>query len=328
MASGSSPSRGDSALNKLTNTRAPAATIAGFLEIGIFHPFDTVAKRLMTNKTSLFAASDSQQSLASKLNAVVFKHHAQSSALQKVLYLYPGSFYAVIYKVFQRIYKFAGQPLVRDYIDKHHRHSAAFTWLGAGQEQFLREGTAGCLIGMGEVFLLPLDRLKVLSQVNEAAMKKGLVALVRQEGIRGMYTGIGITICRNAPGSFALFGGAAFTKNTIFGLRDEHHRLGSGEPKKVKASVAQNMAASCVGACLSITVSNPMDVIKTRMQHATHDVRVSTGKTIALIIREEGVFFPFFKGLTPKILASAPKLIFTYSMTEYLYHAIQSARRE
>lgn len=302
----------------IRESRAPAATIAGFMEIGLFHPFDTVAKRLMTNRGSLAKPTVGQT--LGHLNEIIFKHHAHDSILRKALYLYPGSFYAVIYKVFQRTYKFAGQPVVREYLLKHHDDSFQRTF--GRSAKVMREGTAGCLIGIGEIFLLPLDRLKVLYQVNEDAMKKGLISLLRQEGFKGMYAGTAITICRNAPGSFALFGGASFAKHVILGIKDDD----DGKGKKNRETVAQNIFASTVGACLSITVSNPMDVIKTRVQHATKDTRQTAVQTIFRMLKEEGVFTPFFKGLTPKIVASAPKLVFTYSMVEFLYQRMQPHR--
>lgn len=170
----------------------------------------------------------------------------------------------------------------------------------------MEDATAGCLIGLGEVVLLPLDRLKVLSQTNEAAMQKGLWSLLKQEGLRGMYSGTLVTMCRNAPGSFCLFGGTAFTKNYLFNVHDNK-----------KATFMQNMCASTVGACCSIAVSNPMDVIKTRVQRqvatsASHNV--NAWQMTQMMLREEGVS-SYFKGLTPKIVASAPKLIFAYTMT-------------
>lgn len=300
---------------RVQQSRAPAATIAGLMEIGLFHPFDTIAKRLMTNRSSL--TQPTIQQTLEQLNKIVFKAHAHDNALRKVMYLYPGSFYAVIYKVFQRIYKFAGQPLVREYLLAHHNDFFLNTF--GRSAKVMREGTAGCIIGIGEVFLLPLDRLKVLSQVNEAAMKNGLLSLLRQEGIKGMYAGTGITICRNAPGSFALFAGASFAKNVLLGIKENDGPNG----KKQKETVAQNIFASTVGACLSITVSNPMDVIKTRVQHATRDSRQTAVQTILQTMKEEGIFTPFFKGLTPKIIASAPKLVFTYSMVEFLFQHMQ-----
>lgn len=290
-------------------SRAGAATCAGILEIAFFHPFDTTAKRLMSHKGAIVQSSVGET--AAKLNTVVFRHHANSSFAAKIMYLYPGSLYAVVYKVFQRVYKFAGQPFVREALTANYR--AGFTrWFGSANK-VMEDATAGCIIGLGEVFLLPLDRLKVLSQTNEAAMAKGLFPLLRQEGMRGMYAGTAVTMCRNAPGSFFLFGGTAFTKNYIFGINDYRN-----------ATFFQNMCASTVGACLSITVSNPMDVVKTRVQQETAGQRHNAILTAGLMLKEEGVS-SFFKGLTPKILASSPKLIFAYTMTELFYEMMKPA---
>lgn len=288
---------------RFATSHAGAATCAGVLEIAIFHPFDTVAKRLMANKGSIVRGSVGET--AANLNSIVFKQHASSGAVNKLLYLYPGSLYAVVYKVFQRVYKFAGQPLVRDYLHVHHR--PRFTGAFGSGDKVIIDATAGCLIGLGEVFLLPLDRLKVLSQTNEQAMAKGLWALLRQEGLRGMYAGTAVTMARNAPGSFCLFGGTALTKGVFFGLADYRD-----------ATVLQNLCASTVGACLSIAVSNPMDVVKTRVQRTTAGERQNAVKTAALMLKEEGAT-SFFKGLTPKVIASAPKLIFAYTITEYFF---------
>lgn len=73
------------------------------------------------------------------------------------------------------------------------------------------QATAGSLIGVGEVLLLPLDVLKIKAQTNPAAFGEhkglGMAKLLWTEG-RGLYAGAGATMMRNAPGSFALFGGA------------------------------------------------------------------------------------------------------------------------
>ncbi|EPY30281.1 mitochondrial carrier protein [Strigomonas culicis] len=298
-------------VERFTQSHAGAATAAGVLEIAFFHPFDTTAKRLMSNKGSIVRGSVGDT--ASNLNQIIFKKHADAGLLRKFTYLYPGSMYAVVYKVFQRVYKFAGQPLVRDYLSQNHRDK--FTKAFGTGNKVMEDATAGCLIGLGEVFLLPLDRLKVLSQTNEAAMSKGLFPLLRAEGIRGMYAGTVVTMCRNAPGSFCLFGGTAFTKNYVFGLQDYRD-----------ATLFQNMCASTVGACCSIAISNPMDVVKTRVQQHTEGERRNAVLVATSMLREEGVM-SFFKGLTPKILASAPKLIFAYTMTEYFYKSMNPGKQ-
>ncbi|CAJ1005368.1 putative Mitochondrial carrier protein [Leishmania naiffi] len=289
--------------DRFARSHAGAATAAGVLEIAFFHPFDTTAKRLMANKGSIMRGS--VPDTLANLNEIVFKKNASAGFARKVAYLYPGSLYAVVYKVFQRVYKFAGQPLVRDFLSSNY-HDGFKRYFGKAH-RVMEDATAGCLIGLGEVILLPLDRLKVLSQTNEAAMQNGLLPLLRQEGVRGMYSGTVVTMCRNAPGSFCLFGGAAFMKGYIFGLSDYRH-----------ATVFQNMCASTVGACLSIAISNPMDVVKTRVQRQTVAERCNAVATAASMLKEEGVS-SFFKGLTPKVIASAPKLIFAYTMTECFF---------
>lgn len=292
---------------------AGAATMAGTLEIAFFHPFDTIAKRLMSNKTNL--RGDSLGKTMHNLNACIFKNKADAGLAAKIVYLYPGSLYAMAYKVLQRVYKFAGQPIVRDFINKN--YSDSFKGTFGKKSKMMSESVAGCLIGIGEVVLLPLDRLKVLSQTNPEALKnRGLVGIIRSEGISGLYAGTVVTMTRNAPGSFCLFGGTAFTKDIIFGLEDY-----------TKATFLQNMIASAVGSCVSITVTNPMDVIKTRIQNKDFGAKHSGASILAEIVKEEG-FGAFFKGLTPKVIASAPKLVFAYTMTEYFLTLMNAAKKK
>ncbi|CCW70436.1 unnamed protein product [Phytomonas sp. Hart1] len=298
------PSRGG--LSRFARSHAGAATAAGTLEIAFFHPFDTLTKRLMANPTTI-VSSHPRETLGN-LNRVIFGPHAAAGPLTKLAHLYPGSLYAVFYKVLQRVYKFAGQPVVRDRVVVPLRGDLTRGFGGAAA--VMEDAVAGSLIGVGEVALLPLDRLKVLSQTNPGAFTRGLAALLRAEGLRGMYAGAAITAGRNAPGSFCLFGGAAFTKQQIFGLTDPR-----------AATVAQNLAASTVGAALSVALTSPMDVVKTRVQRQTAEVRRTTFATTRAMLKEEGVG-SFFKGLTPKLLASSPKLIFAYTMTEFFYTAM------
>jgi hypothetical protein len=73
----------------------------------------------------------------------------------------------------------------------------------------------------------------------------------------------------------------------------------------------QNTVASMAGAVASLTVSAPMDVIKTRIQNKNFENPETGLQILRTMIREEG-FTAFFKGLTPKILTVGPKLVFSY----------------
>jgi hypothetical protein len=112
------------------------------------------------------------------------------------------------------------------------------------------------LVGIGEVLILPLDVLKIKSQTNPQALAgRGIVDIVLTEQMK-LYRGGAWTAARNAKGSFALFGASALTKEYLFAL-DSYH----------KATFTQNLISSSIGAIASVFVSNPFDVIKTRIQN-------------------------------------------------------------
>ena len=156
---------------------------------------------------------------ASNISSVIFRDHAASPALTKALSLFPGLGYAAGYKVAQRIYKFGGQPYFNDILNN--RFGDVYKSLfGEKNGKAIMAASAGSLTGIGEVVLLPLDVLKIKRQTNPESFKgRGIFKIVADEGF-GLYRGWGWTMARNAPGSFALFGGSALTKGYMFGLED------------------------------------------------------------------------------------------------------------
>ncbi|KAN0062601.1 high copy suppressor of abf2 [Thecaphora frezii] len=267
---------------------------SGIAELLVFHPVDTVAKRLMSNKQTGIS-----------MQQIVFKDKATASAGTKFLSLFPGLGYAAGYKVLQRIYKFGGQPYFNDYLRNHHK-SKFENLFGERAGKSMMSATAGSLTGIGEIVLLPLDVLKIKRQTNpEAFRSRGFLRILADENF-ALYRGWGWTAARNAPGSFALFGGSAFTKEYIFGLQDYS-----------SATWTQNFFASIGGSVASITVAAPLDVVKTRIQNANFESKVGGVTIIKDMIKNEG-FRAFFKGLTPKVLVVGPKLVFSFTIAQSL----------
>ncbi|KAJ2005815.1 high copy suppressor of abf2 [Coemansia thaxteri] len=284
--------------------RLLGAGASGILELFTFHPVDTLSKRLMSNTERIFGGGQSMGESLGRLNQVVFRDAAGKATVGKYLSLFPGLGYAAGYKVAQRIYKFGGQPVVRDYLERN--HGQAFTRaFGERNGKAMLHATAGSLIGVGEVALLPLDVLKIKRQTNPEAFRgRGVVRIVADEGM-ALYRGAGWTVMRNAPGSFALFGGSAFVKEFAFGLADYN-----------KATFMQNFFASIGGAVASLMVSAPMDVIKTRIQARSFDSPESGMTILRRMVQQEGLS-SFFKGLTPKILVVGPKLVFGFTLAQW-----------
>jgi hypothetical protein len=298
-----SPTTGTTREKESNWARLLGSGSAGISELAVFHPVDTIAKRLMSNETKVNSLE--------KFNAVIFKDKANAPIGKKFVSLFPGLGYAAGYKVLQRIYKYGGQPIARDYLGQHYgtQFENAF---GKKTGKAILHSTAGSLIGIGEIVLLPLDVLKIKRQTNPEAFKgRGVLKIVRDEGF-GLYRGWGWTAARNAPGSFALFGGSAFTKEYIFGLQDYN-----------KASWFQNFVASIAGSSASLIVSAPLDVIKTRIQNKNFDNPESGFRILTKMVRNEG-FSAFFKGLVPKLLMTGPKLTFSFWLAQTLIPAFDN----
>ncbi|OTA97206.1 hypothetical protein M434DRAFT_392164 [Hypoxylon sp. CO27-5] len=276
---------------------------AGIAELAVFHPVDTIAKRLMSNQTKIKNASE--------LNKVIFKEKADAPFGRKFFSLFPGLGYAAGYKVLQRIYKYGGQPVARDYLAIHYGKDFE-SLFGKKTGKAIMHSTAGSLIGIGEIVLLPLDVLKIKRQTNPEAFRgRGIFKIIADEGF-GLYRGWGWTAARNAPGSFALFGGSAFTKEYVFKLNDYN-----------KASWFQNFIASIAGASASLIISAPLDVIKTRIQNRNFENPESGFRIVSNMFRHEGPS-SFFKGLVPKLLMTGPKLVFSFWLAQTLIPAFDT----
>ena len=118
----------------------------------------------------------------SNLNKAIFQKHAGSGSLKKYSSLFPGIGFGAAYKVLQRVYKFGGQPFVNAFMVDNFtpQFSAVF---GDKQAKTFIYATAGSLMGIGEIVLLPLDVLKIKAQTNPEAFKgRGFLKVVAEEG--------------------------------------------------------------------------------------------------------------------------------------------------
>jgi hypothetical protein len=114
---------------------------------------------------------------------------------------------------------------------------------------------------------------------------------------------------QNTDRSIQLFGGSAFAKEYIYSLKDYN-----------KATWGQNFVASICGASASLVVSAPLDVIKTRIQNRNFEHPESGFRIVSNMMKNEG-FTSFFKGLTPKLLMTGPKLVFSFWLAQTLIPA-------
>jgi hypothetical protein len=116
-------------------------------------------------------------------------------------------------------------------------------------------------------------------------------------------------LIRSQSNVLQLFGGSAAAKEYLYKLSDYN-----------TASWSQNFVASIAGASASLVVSAPLDVIKTRIQNKNFDNPESGFRIVSNMMKNEG-FTSFFKGLTPKLLMTGPKLVFSFWLAQTLIPA-------
>ena len=283
-----------------------AATTAGVSEIMVFHPADTMGKRIQYFEGKSSGTNTTVSQKLRSLNDVIFRDKASLPLYKRWGSLYPGLGFATGYKVLQRTYKFGTQPLIKEGLNQTIGNNLKNS-LGQKNGNILLGAVAGSAVGIGEVALLPLDVLKIRSQTNAAVLKgRGLIQLFKEERF-GLYKGWQATIARNAPGSFFLFGGNAATYEYMFGLKDHS-----------QATLAQNFTASCVGSFFSIAGTNPQDVIKTRLQARGPESTETGLQLVGQILKKEGPR-AFFKGLGPKLPTAGLKVSASFTVFKSLY---------
>jgi len=271
---------------EMATARCIASGAAGGLELCLFYPLDTVAKRLM-NSRDHFSASNWQK--------LILQDSCSATPMAKVRSLFPGLSAGAAYKITQRGFVWGCQPLVKDvFRNRFKMKSGVFC-----------DGLAGSIMGMCEVALLPLNALKTKAQTNPEYRSRGMMHIFREQGVMRLYAGWQWTIARNVPGSFALFGANAFVKNHVFGLRN--HR---------DATFLQTTASSTAGCVSSILVACPLDIVKTRIQSGMHGQHGGV-QIMQNIVQKEGLG-SFFKGALPKVVTVGPKLIFSFTIAQCL----------
>lgn len=89
-----------------------------------------------------------------------------------------------------------------------------------------------------------------------------------------------------------------------------------------KATILENLVASMAGSIASITVAQPLDVVKTRIQNRSFDSPKSGIAIVRELLKNEGAS-AFWKGMTPKMLVVGPKLVFSMTVAQTLISYFQ-----
>ncbi|KAJ3042538.1 hypothetical protein HDV00_007072 [Rhizophlyctis rosea] len=312
------------------------SAVAAVSELAIFHPVDTIGKRLMVHRGRISQAAVSsavsKPTIIDSLRHVLFAQSHGKGFLHAYASLFKGIQYALVYKLGQRVYQFTGQPYVVRYLKD--KHGTYFTeTFGPRRSNMAVQATAGLLIGIGEIMFLPLDALKVKSQTYTSTSFPNILTAARSarppspwmllfnlKTLRELYRGGTWTATRNSLGCFALFGTSAAVKDIILAPTTSD----SSTPIK-PVPFYHHLLGSLAGAAAAIAIASPLDVIKVRIQAYPVGQAVSGWVILRELLQKEGPR-AFLKGLTPKLFATGPKMAFSYAVAQWMVGFFEKGR--
>jgi len=196
---------------------------------------------------------------------------------------------------------------------------------------------AGLGAGVSEAVAVvgPMEVVKIRLQAQHHSMTDpmdipkyrnaghALFVILREEGLKTLYRGVGLTALRQATNQAANF--TAYT--------ELKRLLNSYQPQYASTELPswQTMIIGLIsGACGPFT-NAPIDTIKTRIQRATAlpgETAWSRITTVAgQMFREEG-FAAFYKGITPRVARVAPGQAVVFAVYEKMRKWIEVLKSE
>lgn len=277
-----------------------AAASAAFVQTTGTHPLDTAAKRLQNHNSAKDFLPEAKNPIK-KVYSILYPNPYDS--------LWSGYQAAVVYRVVASTATFGSQKQIQAYLMQEYGASISQV-TGQQYQSVATHALAGVVFAPIDVLFLPFDRWKVLRQVNNTTP---VLTLMQNEG-RYVYTGSAVTCVRNCTSFPVMFGVSDWCQQSFL--------------YQNTIPFYQRVISSSVGAVAAVVVSNPTDVVKTRMQAFSYSSFLGkplSARVIAAEIYQSEGMRGFARGIVPRLLSIAPRLTFVKAVTEQLTPMVDSA---
>lgn len=231
----------------------------------VFHPVETAIRRVQVFNQKINSGEKIKAAVFQKIENTSTNGNALSkSSFAKPMSLFDGFVSNTVYKSLTRPYKFFFQPYAEKKLEDC-VGSQLQNYIDEKKSKIVFDATTGAVTGLGEIFIFyPLDSIKIKRQLWD---NRSWLKLIKEEKL-SLYNGFNAAASRNVLGSGILFGGY----DVIMALY--HH------PEKPTAT--QGLVASTSAAILSSVLTNPFDVVKTRVQ-AQKNENVAENLSLSMI---------------------------------------------
>ena len=206
-----------------------------------------------------------------------------------------------------------------------HRNIGSINLLNSNTEErkrlsFIPDGlknaiASGLATAVVKTFLQPLDTIKTIQQAQKIKLGpiKAAMQIIEQRGVRGLWSGIGITVVGSTP-SVAVYFGVYSTMKTY---------LVKAFPQELKLLAVALSAA--VGNTFASVLRVPYEVLKQRIQTGRHQ---SAWEAVVYSWKNDGPLGLFDKGkLSSQIVRDVPYAIVTLVSYEILQNLVARAMK-
>lgn len=281
------------------------SSVAFFGESLIYYPLDVIRARLQVARAPFSISAFIRQVQQLGVRGMYRGFVASAAALPS-------------FGVYFLSYNYAKDKLqaLNDRHTTNTEHRTAM-WVAASAACVADVASAGLLCPVEVV----VQRLQIAG-LNQTSYASGLDTTLRiwkEEGFRGYYRGFGAMLLTYIPGSVVWWVSyehckAVFSRY-ITQRQQQQHQGGGGRDELVvgQHQLAQILGGLVAGA-MTVVVTNPLDVVKTRLQTQAPSSSASVGKQPKLyahswealrhMAKHEGLA-AFGKGLTPRLLLAS-----------------------
>jgi hypothetical protein len=199
--------------------------------------------------------------------------------------------------------------------------------LGVKESSLLRLGCGAAAGAVACTVCYPLEliriRLTVQSSDYYRGILHGLQRVVREEGVSGLYKGLGVSLAVCVPSlaiSFSVYG--TLKHEVLRGPRGHRGVVRDSFADPAKVSGLNALGSCAVGAVSGLTASFvmfPVDVLRRRLQ--VRGNRRGGLSLLAKIVRTEGSR-ALYRGLLPEMLKVAPMVGIQFTIYESILSAL------
>ena len=189
-------------------------------------------------------------------------------------------------------------PAMGIYLASYDFSKEYLTRFDLDQGSFANATISGCFAeALSGALFVPMEVIKEKLQVSNHKPIPLIKSVYNQYGLYGFYRGFFLTMAVYLPYSTTYF--VSYEKLKTISKND---------------SFTSHLGCAFIAASLAAIVSNPMDVVHTRVQIRTVD---STSNVIKEIITQDG-WKGFTKGMLPRITWAAPSMAISIAIWETL----------